>query len=251
MDVRFTIRGELFHWYDVAPQKTVVVFLFCYVAELIWFCAPEHIRSRGVKALSIIWLLITRFVTRLYISWVVSFWVNLVVPGRFRLPPCQLIVLQGLVNRTRHRRVLFEDTTAYPRDWSLVRPRTIRPYLVMFLRITRSSGTCISYRRGCRWASHVCVPRILGHFSFAVVYVREKTTKGRGLRGSEGGEGGYDASMRREPEVIAFVSRAKRVDSKLRKGYSLYYNKKCKKLRVHLSTLSTGEPFPPKPHQQP
>ena len=58
-------------------------------------------------------------------------------------------------------------------------------------------------------------------------------------------------SMSREPEIIAFVSRAKKGDSKLRKGLSLYYKKKCKKLRVHLSTLSTGEPFPPKPHQQP
>lgn len=28
-------------------------------------------------------------------------------------------------------------------------------------------------------------------------------------------------------------------------------NRYEKKLRVHLSTLSTGVPFPPKPHQQP
>ena len=42
--------------------------------------------------------------------------------------------------------------------------------------------------------------------------------RGRGPRCSGEGEGGYDASMSREPEVIAFVSRAKKGDSKLRKG---------------------------------
>ena len=57
--------------------------------------------------------------------------------------------------------------------------------------------------------------------------------------------------MSREPEVIAFVSRAKKGALNFEKARVFIITKSVKKLRVHLSTLSTGEPFPPKPHQQP